>query len=123
MKLQCIIYNFIQISWYTGKEYFKIEGEIMEITEYIVEQIIDPTGLIEGERYEFRLYAMLDEDDDLYTEDGIGIRTILAVEEEEGRLVVAHFFNRATEEVYDFELEEDEQTAVLQFCQKHYAEE
>lgn len=104
------------------KEYFKIEGERMEITEYIVEEIIDPTGLIEGKRYEFRLYVRLEEDDDLYTNDGIGVRTILAVGDGESRLVVAHFFNRATEEVYDFALEKEEQDLLLQFCLNHFNE-
>lgn len=92
----------------------------MNITEYIVEKIVDPTGVIEGERYEFRLYALLDEEDELYTENGIGIRTILAVGDGEKRLVVAHFFDRATEEAYDFELEEEELAVLLQFCETHY---
>lgn len=99
-----------------------MKGEVMNITEYIVEEIIDPTGLIEGKRFEFRLFAMLDEEDELYTEEGIGIRTILAVGDGEERLVVAHFFKRATDEVYDFELEEDEIAALLQFCKMNYAE-
>lgn len=94
----------------------------MNITEYIVEKIVDPTGLIEGERYEFRLYALLDEEDELYTENGIGIRTILAVGDSEKRLVVAHFFDRATDEAYDFELEEEELAVLLQFCEAHYEE-
>lgn len=94
----------------------------MNITEYIVEEIIDPTGLIEGKRFEFRLFVMLDEEDELYTEDGIGIRTILAVGDGEERIAVAHFFNRATDEVYDFELEEEELNMLLQFCQAHYEE-
>lgn len=104
------------------KEYFKIEGELMEITEYVVEEIIDPTGLIEGERYEFRLYVMLEEEDDLYSDQGIGVRTILAVGDGKDRLVVAHFFNRATEEAYDFELEKEEQDMLLQFCLNHFNE-
>lgn len=95
----------------------------MNITEYTVEQLVDPTGFIVGERYEFRLYAKLDEDDDLYAEDGIGIRTILAIGDGEDRLVVAHFFNRATEEVHDVALEEDELKTLLQFCQKNYQDE
>lgn len=95
----------------------------MKITEYIVDEIVDPTGLIEGQRFEFRLYALLDEEDELYTEDGIGIRTILAVGDGEQRLAVAHFFNRTNDEAYDFELEEDELANLLAFCKAHYKEE
>lgn len=95
----------------------------MNITEYIVEEIIDPTGVIEGQRFEFRLYVMLDEEDELYTEGGIGIRTILAVLDGETRLVLAQFFNRANDEVYPFELEEEELAELLQFCGAHYEDE
>lgn len=104
------------------KSILQAKGEVMNITEFIVEKIIDPTGLIEGDRYEFRLYAMLDEEDDLYTENGIGIRTILAVEGEEVRLAMAHFFDRSTEDVHNFELEEEELAELLQFCGAHYTE-
>ena len=31
----------------------------MEINEYIVDKILDPTGIITGERYEFRLYIII----------------------------------------------------------------
>lgn len=94
----------------------------MEITEFIVEKIVDPTGIINGERYEFRLYAQLDEEDELYSESGIGIRAIFAKGDGEERLVVAHFFDRATDEAYDFELEDEELSTVFAFCQEHYAE-
>ncbi|AOV07262.1 DUF6509 family protein [Sporosarcina ureilytica] len=94
----------------------------MEITEYIAEKIVDPTGLISGERYEFRLFVMLNEEDELYTDAGVGVRAILAVDEEQDRLVVAHFFDRATDEPFDFELEEEELSTILTFCKAHYHE-
>ena len=31
----------------------------MEITEYIIKKINDPTGIIAGERFEYRLYIDL----------------------------------------------------------------
>lgn len=92
----------------------------MEINEYIVEQLVDPTGLIPGERYEFRLYITLEEDDELYTEGGIGVRTIFAVDEQGERVVVAHFFERETDAFIDFDLEEDELLEVEKFCKQHY---
>ena len=42
-----------------------------------MKKINDPTGVITGERYEFRLYITLDEDDELYSKEGTGIRAIL----------------------------------------------
>ncbi|MDS9471704.1 DUF6509 family protein [Sporosarcina pasteurii] len=94
----------------------------MEIKEYIVEKIVDPTGLISGERYEFRLFVMLNEEDELYSENGVGVRAILAVDEGEDRLVVAHFFDRATDEAFDFELEDEELSTIQSFCKVHYHE-
>jgi hypothetical protein len=92
----------------------------MEINEYIVEQLVDPTGLIQGDRYEFRLFITLDEDDDLYSESGIGVRAIFAVDEQGERVVVAHFFERETDAYIDFELDEDELLEIEKFCKQHY---
>lgn len=94
----------------------------MEINEFIVEQLLDPTGVIQGDRYEFRLYITLEEDDELYTEAGIGIRAIFAVDDQGERVVVAHFFERETDAFIDFELDEDELLEVEQFCKLHYQE-
>ena len=39
----------------------------MNITEYTVEQIKDPTGILAGRRYEFLLNIEVPEEDELYT--------------------------------------------------------
>lgn len=92
----------------------------MEINEYTVEKIEDPTGIISGERYEFRLYITLDEEDELYAEGGTGIRAIFAVDQGEARIAMAHFFKRETEEALPFELETEEIEAVLSFCKLNF---
>lgn len=94
----------------------------MEINEYVVDKIFDPTGIISGDRYEYRLYISLDEDDELYAEGGTGLRVIFAVEGEEGRIASYHFFERSTEKPMDFELEEDEKEIILDFCKNHLEE-
>lgn len=91
----------------------------MQIDEYIVEKLVDPTGILTGDRYEFRLYLTLEEDDELYTEEGTGLRVIYKVDGEEQGIASYHFFERSTEEVLDFELEEDEMDLVLEFCKMH----
>ena len=91
----------------------------MEINEFTVDKLADPMGLIEGERYEFRLYITLDEEDELYSKDGTGIRAIFAVDEDVERIAMAHFFDRGTDKVLDFELEEDEMGTILEFCKKN----
>lgn len=92
----------------------------MEINEYTVEKLVDPTGVITGDRYEFRLYIMLDEEDELYAEGGTGIRTIFAVDQGEERIAMAHFFKRETEEILPFELEEEELASILAFCKLNF---
>lgn len=94
----------------------------MEIKEFTVEKLGNPMGLIEGERYEFRLYITLDEEDELYSKEGTGIRAIFAVDEEGERIPMAHFFDRGTDKVLDFELEDDEMSAVLEFCKNNLNE-
>lgn len=95
----------------------------MKITEYVMEEMIDPTDLIAGERYEFKIYVELDEEDELYRSEGIGIRTILAVEEGKEKLVLAHFFDRSNEEALPYDLEEEEQAMIEAFCIEQYKEE
>ena len=91
----------------------------MEINEFTVNKMNDPTGILAGDRYEYRLYITLDEDDELQSEAGTGIRVIYAVDDEVGRIVTYHFFERATEKALDFGLEEEEEAEVLEFCKTH----
>jgi len=94
----------------------------MEINEFTVEKLADPMGLIEGERYEFRLYITLDEEDELYSKEGTGIRAIYVVDGDVERIAMAHFFDRGTDKVLEFELEEDEMDSILAFCKKNIVE-
>ncbi|WP_186670138.1 DUF6509 family protein [Sporosarcina sp. BP05] len=91
----------------------------MKITEHIIKKINDPTGIIAGERYEYRLYIDLDEEDELYSEGGTGLRVIFAIDEDEGRIASYHFFERSSEKVLDFELEDDEKAIALEYCRTH----
>ena len=88
----------------------------MEITEHSVDKMNDPTGILLGERYEFRLYFNLDEEDDLYAEGGTGLRAIFAVDGDVERIVSYNFFDRSTEKVLNFEMEDDEKATVLEYC-------
>lgn len=91
----------------------------MQINDYAVEKIMDPTGFIEGDRYEFHLYLMLDEDDEIYNENGIGVRAIIAVENGVSRIAMAHFFERENEKPLDYSLEEEELAQILAYCDEN----
>ena len=58
----------------------------MEITAFSIEEIKDPTNIIEGKRYEFLLDVEVDEEDELYSAAGIEIRAIVGQKDEEVRV-------------------------------------
>ena len=95
----------------------------MEIIEYSMIELIDPTGILSGNRYEFRIYVKFDEEDELYNEKGTGIRVIYAVNEGEGKVASYHLFDRATDEVLDFDLEDEEVAELAAFCKEQLEEE
>lgn len=93
----------------------------MKITGYSVEQLKDPTGILSGERFEFFLDIEVDEDDELYSENGIQLRVLFYKNEEDNRVLNYHFL--ASEKMLDFALDVDEEKVVTQFCSKQLLEE
>ncbi|OLN21594.1 pullulanase [Domibacillus antri] len=91
----------------------------MNITDHKFEKIEDPFGILEGERYEFHLYASVDEEDELYSPEGFYIRVLYAVTENEQKIAGLFLHNRANDSVLDFELEEDEIELVRTYCAGH----
>ncbi|MGX9132912.1 DUF6509 family protein [Rummeliibacillus sp. JY-2-4R] len=93
----------------------------MDILAYTMEEILDPTNIIEGERFEFLLDIEVDEEDELYTEGGLEIRAIVAKKEDEISLANYFITSKAEEKLLDFALEEDEEELILSFCKEHIA--
>ena len=91
----------------------------MEIIEYSMIELIDPTGILSGKRYEFRIYVKFDEEDEVYNEKGTGIRVIYSVDGTEGKVASYNLFERATDAILDFDLEEDEIAQLAAFCEEH----
>lgn len=91
----------------------------MDIIEYSMMEMVDPTGILSGRRFEFRIYVKFDEEDELYTEQGTGIRVIYVVDGETEKVASYHLFDRATEDVLDFELDKEEEVAIADFCKEH----
>ncbi len=91
----------------------------MEITGHTVELLNDPTGIIEGDRYEFFLDLDIDEEDELYIESGAKLRVLFA--SQDGREWIANydFIEAATGTPMGFALEEDEEQEVLDYCRTH----
>lgn len=95
---------------------------MFKITEYSVEKLKDPFGILSGDRYEFYLDIEVDEEDEMYTEQGLYIRVLYSVEEGESRIVKYELFEKAEDKYLDFELEEDELAAIEEFSRTHYTE-
>ncbi|KMY43344.1 pullulanase [Bacillus sp. FJAT-27916] len=93
---------------------------MLKIESYTVERLDDPFGILTGERYEFFLELDVPEEDELYSENGVMLRVIFLKDEEKERISKYEFIENETKNVLDFELEEDEETAVLTFCREHY---
>ena len=90
----------------------------MNITQFSVEEILDPTNIIEGKRFEFLLDVEVDEEDELYSAAGLEIRVIIGVIEENVRIVNYFIMDKANNEFLDFALEEDEEAEILAFCKE-----
>ncbi|MEH7093304.1 DUF6509 family protein [Neobacillus vireti] len=88
----------------------------LNITGHEVEKLEDPFGLLSGDRYEFFLELEVDEEDELYSEKGVGLKCIFVHDESGDKITSYHFFERVTEKVLDFEFEEDEEELVLNYC-------
>lgn len=88
----------------------------MQITGHTVEFLEDPFGLLEGDRYEYYLNIEVDEDDELYRENGLLLKVIFLVAGAEGRILQNYFIEQETEKVLDFDLEDDEIETVKAYC-------
>jgi hypothetical protein len=95
---------------------------MITITEYSVETLVDPFGILTGDRYEYLLDIEVDEEDELYTEGGLSIRLIYVRNGENESIAKYDLIAKATEEVLDFDLEDDEISMLLAFCNEHFKE-
>lgn len=91
----------------------------MKIIGHEVELLEDPFGLLQGKRYEYYLNIEVDEEDELYTENGLLLKVIFLVDESESRIMQSYFIEQETEKVLDFELEDDETELVKTYCLQH----
>ncbi|CAM2863416.1 DUF6509 domain-containing protein [Paenibacillus sediminis] len=95
---------------------------MLTIKSYSVELIKDPFGIISGKRYEFILDIEVDEDDELFSENGLYLRVIYGDEETRTGIVKYEIHERTTDKFVEFDLEEDEIEAVEAFCREHLSD-
>ncbi|WP_423798830.1 DUF6509 family protein [Neobacillus sp. SAB-20_R2A] len=89
----------------------------MNITGHTLEKLEDPFGLLSGDRYEIFLDLDIDEEDELFSDKGVGLRVLFVADESETKISNYHFFEKGSDKVFDFALEEDEEQMVYDYCQ------
>lgn len=92
---------------------------ILNIQGHTVEKIEDPFGVLSGERFEFFLELEVEEEDELYSNKGVGIRVLFINDEKGPRISTYHLYESETEKVLDFALEEDEEEMVFNYCKEN----
>ncbi|MCG7408259.1 DUF6509 family protein [Paenibacillus sp. ACRRX] len=92
---------------------------MLNITEYSVEILKDPFGILSGKRYEFIVDLDVPEDDELHSEHGVYIKAIFMVDEDQSRIVKYDFYEHTTHQYLDFDMEPEEEAALADFCKAH----
>lgn len=95
---------------------------MIRITAYTIEHVPDRFGILSGRRFEFVIEFDVDEEDELYTEDGLNLRVIFKEEDGNTGIVKYELYERTTNRYLDFELEPEELDYVDAFCREHYLE-
>ncbi|REK74708.1 DUF6509 family protein [Paenibacillus paeoniae] len=91
---------------------------MFEIREFTIERMKDPFGILSGERYELLLDLEVDEEDELYSEEGVRLRVVYVKDNEASRIVKYEFLNSAKGTYVDMEMTEEEEQFVEAFCKE-----
>ncbi|PLT28002.1 DUF6509 family protein [Peribacillus deserti] len=92
---------------------------MLTIINHEAEEIKDPFGILSGRRYEFYLQAEVPEDDELYRENGVYIRVVFSVDEGRSSLIKYDLYEYVTDAFLDFELEEEEEELIAEYCRNN----
>jgi len=91
----------------------------MNVTGFAVEKLTDPFGILSGDRYEFFLDIEVDEDDELYNENGLLLKILYVADETEEKILNYSLLESSTEKYIDLALEDEELEMVFSFCKEH----
>ncbi|MEK0313409.1 DUF6509 family protein [Cohnella sp. 56] len=95
----------------------------MDITAYTVERIKDPFGILQGQRYEFKLEIEVDEEDELYVEQGVYARIVYKEDGDASGILVCDWMERSTNRFLALAAEPEELAELSAFCAAHLPEE
>ncbi|MBY0009211.1 DUF6509 family protein [Paenibacillus typhae] len=95
---------------------------MLTFTSYTVEDVKDPFGILSGKRYEFMINLDIPEEDELYEENGVSVRAVVKAEAGEAVLVTYDLLETTTGRLLEFDLEDEEEAELAQFCKEHLPE-
>ncbi|MBN6885716.1 DUF6509 family protein [Cytobacillus horneckiae] len=95
---------------------------LLNISSFTIEEIKDPTGILTGKRYEYFLDIDVDEEDELYSDQGIRLRVLYYKGTEDEKILNYYFQENNTDKIFDFALDEEEEIVVTKFCKEHLDE-
>ncbi|MDO7908048.1 DUF6509 family protein [Paenibacillus sp. JX-17] len=95
---------------------------MISFTTCEVELVRDAFGILSGQRYEFIIQTEVEEDDELFNDNGIVVRAIYVVDTDREGLVKYDLNEKTTGTYLDFDLEEEEEQALEAYCREHLPE-
>ena len=95
---------------------------MLTITEYSVELVKDPFGILSGTRYEFIMDVDVSEEDELFTENGVYVKVVYKSDEERSGILTCDLYERITHKYLDVEVDDDEKEVLAAFCKENLPE-
>ncbi len=95
---------------------YRKEVRKMNVTNHTIDRINDPTGILAGDRYEIILQVDVEAEDELFSEEGIYIKLIFAVDENASRIAQYQVFESNTNKYLEFSLEDEELEELQKYC-------
>lgn len=91
---------------------------MFKVTEVEITEIADPFKILAGKRYELILDLDVEEDDELFDEQGVQLRVVYVVEEAKSSISRYEFINATTKKYIDIEMEDEEFAYIEQLCKE-----
>ncbi|WEK54477.1 MAG: DUF6509 family protein [Candidatus Cohnella colombiensis] len=92
---------------------------MLTVSKHSVEYVKDPFGILSGKRYEFVLDLEIEEDDELYLEQGVNAKVVYKVDEEKSGILTCDLYERTTDRYISMDLEDEELVALAEFCKNN----
>lgn len=94
---------------------------MFKVTELEITEVNDPFQILKGKRYEIVLNLDVEEDDELFDEQGVQLRVVYVMDDQQSKIARYEFINAVTKKYIDIEMEEEELAYIEQLCKEQVA--